>query len=141
RICIHPVDTVTGCHPEAYCHVYLSFQSVHGLPAYLLTYSLGDVLSFGSIAPGQHDQELLSPISSDRVVAPHHPPHSPADFAKSRVSRKMTVGIVDRFEVIDVRHDQSDGLAFAIGAMQFRFEALYGGAAIPDAGERILSRL
>ena len=50
----------------------------------------------------QHDEEFFTAVAPHKVVGTYSKKQAPRHFAQDLVSHKMTVGIVDAFEVVEI---------------------------------------
>jgi hypothetical protein len=99
----------------------------------------GDGLDAGGGAglDGHDDEEFLAAEASDGVVFADGGEELLGDVAEDGVADGMTVGVVDAFEEIDVRHEDAEMGMFAERAGVFAGEDFHNAITVPEAGEGI----
>ena len=58
--------------------------------------------------PGRDDEKLFATIPTQLVTLADYFRQAARNFFQSGITGDMTEGIVDRFEIVDVRHDDAD---------------------------------
>src|SRR5215468_10570026 len=69
-------------------------------------------------ATRQYNQKLFSTVAADCIVTSDSRFHAARGFPQHRITNKVTMGIIDLLEMIEVYHKDRDTLLFSIGAHQ-----------------------
>ena len=96
------------------------------------------------VAVGQDKEELLPAIATDTIVRAYGIPHTASRLAQHGVTRQVPVGIVDVFEVIEIRQHHADrciSVRNPLGAVQFVLERFQHRSACAQLRQRVLSGL
>ena len=88
----------------------------------------------------EHD-ELVTSVARDHVLAADCVHQRVRDLAEQRIAGKVTVGVVDPLELIDVEKDDGEALATCGRARDLLIEPLEEQAPIVEPGERVVTRL
>jgi hypothetical protein len=84
-------------HADA-CDPVHDGSAVRYCPAYLF----GALRQTSRIAPVQYNQEFLTSVTADGVIGSHCATQTCRHFTKHRITRQMTVDVIDPLEVIDI---------------------------------------
>ena len=93
---------------------------------------------FRAIAARKQDQELLAAIAAHGVIGPDVGLHSSCNFPEHGVSGKMSVGVIDGLEVIQVRNQYAQGRTFPARPGNFAIQCFQNRATVPHSGQRIV---
>src|SRR5258708_15976997 len=91
------------------------------------------------VAAGQQNQELLSSITPYSIVCTDLSLQPSRYGAKHFITYQVSPGVIDPFEVIDVRQQDAHGAAVSARAAQVAFEQLDDRATIPNRCERVVT--
>ena len=95
-------------------------------------------LRFDEAGVGAQHAELVAAESGDEVAHPDPPGQQRRRRPEHAVAGGMAEGVVDDLEVVEVAHDHRHRAA-PLGPEQLVDDALLPGAAVADAGERVLA--
>ena len=84
-----------------------------------------------------HDDEFLAAEPADEIGAAHDAAHALGEMLQHLVAGVMAVGVVDRFEMVDVEHHQRQRAALMRGLVEQSGEMRLEIAPIVEAGQRI----
>src|SRR5207237_5899201 len=93
------------------------------------------------IAARQDHQEFLATIAANRVVGAQNYSKTSSGFSEYRVSCRVAKGVIDTLEMVELPHGQTDRLVFAPAARKLMSQDLEDSRVVPQAGQRIVSRL
>ncbi len=93
---------------------------------------------FGTVQIGQHHEEFVAAMAADRVGLAHARQQPLRGVAQQHVAHRMSVGVIDGLEAIEV-HEQQRHLPAGAFAMRDRlFHAVLEQQAVGQAGQRIV---
>ena len=99
---------------------------------------LGDRQGRPAVGAAQHQDELVAAVAGHEVLGPHGRYQDlPGEVTEDRVAGRVTDGVVDLLEVVDVAHDQGQGLLRLAGSLQLTLEIGFQLAMIRNAGHGI----
>ena len=81
--------------------------------------------------------ELFAAVTRDHVRRSHAARQSRRDFDEHAVARRVTEGVVDVLEAIEVEHRDTQLMAHAHGAFDFELDRKVELAAVVDTGQAI----
>ena len=102
-----------------------------------LTNFFGDHQGLFDTGFRQDKDELLPPVAGDEVVFPDDGLGDATEFAQEKITGLVTVGVVEFFEMIDVRQQQGEGPFGADRPVDFRVEEVLKIAVIVNLGETV----
>ena len=74
----------------------------------------------------QNNDEFLSAVSGAEIAGPLQCfVNDLGDFPQAFISAAMTVRIIVHFEVIDIAHDDGQGIFFSLAAIDFRQDVYF----------------
>ena len=95
----------------------------------------------GRIRLGEQHDELVAAEPGARVDLADARPHDVADELQRAVAVEVPEAVVDRFEVVEVDHQQAEAAARALAAVDLAIERGEQVGAGPEAREQVLGRL
>ena len=93
------------------------------------------------VAGGKDDGELLAADAADDVARAHERRRHLAERDEDLVPDAVAADVVDALELVDVEHEQGDGVACTARACQLCAEPLVEVAVVEEAGQRVRLRL
>src|ERR1700690_4099201 len=90
---------------------------------------------------GQDHDELLASKAADNIFSANAPAQKRCRLAQHGVAGIVSVGVVEFLEVVEIKHEDSQGLLGAHGAADFAIESLFQIAAVVKSSERIADGL
>ena len=103
--------------------------------------ALGDMFRIALVA-GAHDHaELFAAQPADDVIRPHADAERVGERAEQLVADPVTVHVVDALEVVDVEHQDRDGLVRSARVLQRGEQPLVEAAVVEEAGQGVRLRL
>ncbi len=123
-------DGDAGRHRQPSCNVRLELGE--SLPE-----SLGERERGPHVARRKDDRELLASDSADDVGRPNRRAEDIGHFEEHLVADAMPVDVVDLLEVVEVEHDERDGVVLGRGPDELLPEPIVEGAVVVEAGQRI----
>ncbi len=87
---------------------------------------------------GKDQEELLTAVAAGEVPAPKACAEEGPYGAQELVSGRVPMGVVERLEVVDVQHDDSNGLSAPLGPLELHQKSLLHVAAVEKLGEGIV---
>src|SRR6476646_8899560 len=90
-----------------------------------LAYVLGALISSVYIDIGHDDHKFLAAITAGKVTAPAVLRQSNGECLQDFIAGLVTVGIIDPFEVVEVDHDDTNGIIFAGRAGKLTLEGFF----------------
>ena len=79
---------------------------------------IGDELGVGKVESVEDDDELLTAVAADAVVTAELAAETVGHRDEDLVSDEVAVGVVDRFEVVEVAEQEGDGFVVSLTAGQ-----------------------
>src|SRR5690606_25898478 len=92
------------------------------------------------IAARKHAQKFVAAIAADEIVFAELRPKRGATLAQHGVSGRMAERIVDRFEPVEINHDDRQRATLMPRAIELAPELLRHHATIPETREMIARR-
>ena len=94
----------------------------------------GGVLDVGM---EKKDAEFLAAIAAEDITLSDSTFEGSGDGFEDAITGSMTVAVVDRLEVVDVHHEESDGIVVPLGAAPGDIGLLEERTPVQTAGERV----
>ena len=110
------------CPPDARGDADLRTLDRDGALSDRLPSSFCDSLQFIRCAIGKYNQELFSSVTTDEIVGADGEANSASGLLKNGVPAKMSVSIIDLFEVIEVNQENASGHPRPCSPLQFAFQ-------------------
>jgi hypothetical protein len=92
----------------------------------------------GGVATRDDDEKFFAAVAACAIVTTNDKGETAGDLEQDFVADEMAIGIVDEFEVIDIGHDETEGIFVAAAALEFGDQAVNDGAAIAEVGETVM---
>jgi hypothetical protein len=89
----------------------------------------------------EDQRHLLAAVSRGYIELAGFFVHGAGNVPEHDISLLMTVGVVDRFEVVNVEHDQAQGMAMAADLLDLDAEELPEAAVRGEPGQLVGDRL
>ena len=93
------------------------------------------------IGSGEDDRELLAADSADHVRGSNRGPEHVRDLDEQLVADPVAVDVVHLLEVVQVEHDEGDGVVLCRGTHDLLPKPIVERAMVVEAGERVGRRL
>src|SRR5450759_5721955 len=87
--------------------------------------------------PRQDDEELLAAITQEHVPLSQDLPCRTHDGLQHPVADKVSVGVIDGLEVVEVEHQQAQGFAGPTRAAELLRQALQAEPPVVDTCQRV----
>jgi hypothetical protein len=89
----------------------------------------------------KHNQKFLATIPAYEIVGTNHLTYTLRNLFEDGVSGQVAIGIVDGLEVVQIKHQDANGLVGTGSTVDFSAEQIEHGCPVPDSSQHIVSRL
>ncbi len=132
------VPEVGSRHAATRGHAQLLIPGLHHALGQRLAQTFGHAEGGGAVGVGQDHRELLAAVTRAEVARAHLVADLRGRGLQRGVADGVTVGVVQALEMIEVDHQQRQGLTRARGLGHRSLERFVEGPAVEQAGETIV---
>ncbi len=97
-------------------------------------HALGNAQSTKQIGFRTYEQELFSAPTPQMITCPHLSASTPRNGGQHNIANRMAIGVVNRLEMIDIKHHDRERFAITQTSIEFVFKHFQRLATVIQAG-------